>query len=441
MPRRTKSIVLDDAGRESLLALEQSGNHQLNMRAQIILYAADHPELNDKNIAEVLGITDKTVRTWKQKYLDSGIKGLAVVHAGGRPPKAMSTDELRRLLEETMSSDPDRNWTASELADRFHVSPKAVFRAIRQSDGYLQRKRIWAYQTWDTVPGSYEQVVGIYIGYNSCVLITANLSQSIEGCTIHGSFITQNRELYQEMEESPLPLGLHDALIGATYHPEARQHGLMPSIDTLVNIVLGEWAEDRAPSVDIYICSAEELQPCRIDGVHIHRSEQISDFRNELISQAIKSGPDANRYYLAIFERMVAFYQVCAAETVPFIWYVPFGEFRSEEIPLPSDTDIPILSNLTDFGTFQKRLHECFNASPPGTSIAGLFNRSDEGVITFTSVNSSYSMELPSSTDLGTFEGFKHAAYVFGQRATHLGRDVFNADCTFEYEIEKKKSR
>jgi hypothetical protein len=55
----------------------------LAMRARIILSAQEHPEQSNQQIASVVGTTDRTVRTWRRRWVAT--RSLAEAPRSGAP--------------------------------------------------------------------------------------------------------------------------------------------------------------------------------------------------------------------------------------------------------------------------------------------------------------------------------------------------------------------
>jgi transposase len=59
--------------------------HRLVVRARIVLAAADG--VSNAVIARMLSLSEDTVRTWRGRFIDGGIAGLADRRRPGRPPR------------------------------------------------------------------------------------------------------------------------------------------------------------------------------------------------------------------------------------------------------------------------------------------------------------------------------------------------------------------
>jgi transposase len=91
-----------------------------------------------RQIAEVLGMTTRSVQRWLNAYLERGLEGLAPRKAPGAPPKipAALADEVRRwVIEGPAQQGLDRaNWTHPELAEHLYRT-----HGVRTSRSAVQR--------------------------------------------------------------------------------------------------------------------------------------------------------------------------------------------------------------------------------------------------------------------------------------------------------------
>jgi transposase len=91
---RPVTVTLNEADRRSLetLAVDEAATQRLRVRARIVLGAAEG--LSNAEIAEVVGVSDTTVTTWRRRWVDDGMDGLA-----HRSPTAGPHKRLGRPLE------------------------------------------------------------------------------------------------------------------------------------------------------------------------------------------------------------------------------------------------------------------------------------------------------------------------------------------------------
>jgi transposase len=98
---------------------------RLAQRAQIVLLGAQG--LQNKEIAQQLGIGRVPVARWRQRYLESGLRGIEQDLPRGAP--AVKVD-VAKLVELTTQSTPEAatHWSTRKMAAVLHVSPSTVMR-------------------------------------------------------------------------------------------------------------------------------------------------------------------------------------------------------------------------------------------------------------------------------------------------------------------------
>jgi hypothetical protein len=84
-PKPKYPIILTTKERDSLEQLVKSRKTAQGqvLRAQIILNAADHPDWTNPQIAQAVGYTDRAVRKWRRRWVES--KSLDDLPRSGAP--------------------------------------------------------------------------------------------------------------------------------------------------------------------------------------------------------------------------------------------------------------------------------------------------------------------------------------------------------------------
>jgi transposase len=97
----------------------------LAQRAQIVLLAAQG--LQNKDIAEQLGVGRVQVARWRERYLESGLQGIERDLPRGAPPVKV---DVAKLVELTTQSTPEAatHWSTRKMAAVLEVSPSTVMR-------------------------------------------------------------------------------------------------------------------------------------------------------------------------------------------------------------------------------------------------------------------------------------------------------------------------
>jgi len=130
--RVAPEIVLSDEEREVLDNLIRSKltSVRLALRARIVLLAAQG--LQNKEIALALDVGRIQASRWRERYLESGLEGIARDLPRGAPP---STVDAARLIELTTQSKPEgaTHWSTRTMAAELGVSAASVSRHWRKN--------------------------------------------------------------------------------------------------------------------------------------------------------------------------------------------------------------------------------------------------------------------------------------------------------------------
>jgi transposase len=107
------------------LARSKRTSVRLAQRAQIVLLAAQG--LQNKDIAEQLGIGRVQIARWRERYLESGLQGIERDLPRGAPPVKV---DVAKLVELTTQSAPEAatHWSTRKMAAVLEVSPSTVMR-------------------------------------------------------------------------------------------------------------------------------------------------------------------------------------------------------------------------------------------------------------------------------------------------------------------------
>lgn len=125
--RVASAIELDQQERTELTRLSRAKTSSVRLveRARIVLLAAQG--LQNREIAEKLGIDRMTAECWRQRYLESGLEGIERDLPRGAPPVKV---DVARLVELTTQSTPEAatHWSTRKMAAVLGVAPSTVMR-------------------------------------------------------------------------------------------------------------------------------------------------------------------------------------------------------------------------------------------------------------------------------------------------------------------------
>jgi transposase len=193
------ALLIDDAIRKPLMALarSQKAPHRLVVRARIVLAAADG--VPSAVIARMLPLSEDTVRTWRGRFIDGGIAGLADRRRPGRPPRYGPEVHLRIVATVTGERpEADSVWThrliAEHLAD-VGISASQIGRILADLDLKPHRVRGWLTRPDDA--GFFTKATAV------CDLYLHKPAGSIVVCVDETTAIGARSRKYPERRAAP----------------------------------------------------------------------------------------------------------------------------------------------------------------------------------------------------------------------------------------------
>src|SRR3954469_7705655 len=171
MPAHVRTIQVGKVDRRELerRVRDKSAPARVVERARIVLLAAD--EVPGKEIAAVVGCAEGTVVTWRGRYAERGLAGLADLPRSGKPsplPEALRD----RVLELTLTEPPDRfgatQWSSRLLAEALAgegtpISHATVARIWHRFGVQPWRAGTFKFSTDPQLEGKVRDVVGLYL--------------------------------------------------------------------------------------------------------------------------------------------------------------------------------------------------------------------------------------------------------------------------------------
>jgi hypothetical protein len=158
-------LKLSDAQRDTLgvLARSTSAPHQQVQRAQALLLAAAG-EANTR-IAERVGVTVVTVRSWRTRFAQTGLADLGVIAAGrGRKP-SISAEKVEAIVHATLHEKPvgETHWSCRSMAKTQGVSPATVQRIWSARELKPHRVKTFKLSNDERFEEKLVDVVGLYL--------------------------------------------------------------------------------------------------------------------------------------------------------------------------------------------------------------------------------------------------------------------------------------
>jgi transposase len=159
------ALRLSDGERETLerLARAQSAPHRQVLRARVLLMAAEG--VANAVIAEEVGVTPVTVRTWRNEFAADGLAGLDTIRKGRGCKPSISEETVAEIVRLTTTTKPPgaTHWSCRTMAKRVGVSAATVQRIW--SDLGLQPHRVETFKVSNDpkFEDKLIDVVGLYL--------------------------------------------------------------------------------------------------------------------------------------------------------------------------------------------------------------------------------------------------------------------------------------
>ena len=125
--RVAPAIELTDEQESELtrLARSKTASVRLAQRARIVLLAAQG--MQNKDIADALGVGRVQVGRWRDRYADAGLQGIERDLPRGAPPAKLDVAKLVQLTTQT-TPEASTHWSTRKMAAVLQVSPSTVMR-------------------------------------------------------------------------------------------------------------------------------------------------------------------------------------------------------------------------------------------------------------------------------------------------------------------------
>jgi putative transposase len=157
-------LHVTDTAREQLQIMANSRTlpYALVRRAQIILMSADG--LNNKTIAEKVGLSGRMVGIWRQRFIDQGLMGLYDEPKPGGP-RSISDEQVARLIQQTLELKPPNatHWSCRSIAKQTNISKSTVQRIWSTFGIQPHRQKHFTLSTDPFFVEKVRDIVGLYL--------------------------------------------------------------------------------------------------------------------------------------------------------------------------------------------------------------------------------------------------------------------------------------
>ncbi len=133
----------------------------LGVRARIVALSAEGHTLRE--IAERLGVTQRTVCLWRRRYQGEGLAGLRSRHRSGRPRRINRRKELAVVAATMRPPKTATHWSARRLAKEVGVSFMTVHRIWRKYGLQPHRVESFKFSTDPEFDAKLADIVGLYL--------------------------------------------------------------------------------------------------------------------------------------------------------------------------------------------------------------------------------------------------------------------------------------
>src|SRR5829696_7875475 len=171
MAAHVRTLDVPEADRRELerRARDKGAPARVVERARIVLLAAD--EMPGKQIAEMVGCAEGTVVTWRARYAERGLAGLADLPRPGKPsplPEALRDRVLQRTLTEPPTALGATHWSSRLLADALAaegtpISHATIARIWHRFGVQPWRAETFKFSTDPQLEAKIRDVVGLYL--------------------------------------------------------------------------------------------------------------------------------------------------------------------------------------------------------------------------------------------------------------------------------------
>ena len=164
VPRKSKEIKCDEATRRELERMANSQKEERRMveRARIILGLLDGKQI--KTVVSEQGVEENTVTKWRDRFDETGLKGLRDAPRSGKPK--IYDKAWENLVLEKLDEPPPKGlkkWDQPTLAKELNTSEDAIQRFLHSKGVQLSRVRTWCISTDPEFAAKATDIVGLYL--------------------------------------------------------------------------------------------------------------------------------------------------------------------------------------------------------------------------------------------------------------------------------------
>ena len=165
MARRATELDLTPDEQAALdgMARGRTIAHRTAQRARLVLLAG--VGVTNKEIAHQLGLSEPSVRLWRNRFAEERLAGLEDRPRPGRPSRYTEADRARVISTVCTQTPPQgrTHWTVRSLADQTGVVRNVVHRILREERLAPHRVRSWVTSTDPEFETKALDILGLYV--------------------------------------------------------------------------------------------------------------------------------------------------------------------------------------------------------------------------------------------------------------------------------------
>jgi transposase len=160
---KTAGFEVAEADRAELATWLRSQRlpQSLGMRARVVMLSAEGHSLRE--IAERLGVTQRTVCLWRRRYREAGLAGLRTAARAGRPRRITAAKEQAVISATLRKPKAATHWSARRLAKEVGLSPATVHRIWQKYGLQPHRVETFKFSRDPQFDAKLADIVGLYL--------------------------------------------------------------------------------------------------------------------------------------------------------------------------------------------------------------------------------------------------------------------------------------
>lgn len=175
-------IVLSGEERVALERIVRSATSEQRMvtRARVVLAAADGKA--NRQIAREVGLSERKVGVWRNRFAEHGLDGLSDLPRSGKPP-VYDHDKQLEVFKTACSEPPEgeTHWTVRSLAEAVGVGKSQTHEILAQADLKPHQVRSWLTSLDPDFDTKQADVCGLYLSPpENAIVISLDEKTSIQ---------------------------------------------------------------------------------------------------------------------------------------------------------------------------------------------------------------------------------------------------------------------